>query len=321
MSSILLFSLRPDDQSVRNIVGALVESDLDVSWESRDGAEERLRRPIDHEGDKRAAVFFWSRGAESAESAPYRALASNWVRARSAIFVRLDDANPSRHFPDAATYDLRGWRARASSLFMLDLVAAVKAKSAGLDPPLPRAPGRLLARRLMLAAPGLIGAVALAVGLYRDLGVDRIASRSEAAAWKTASAGSCDDLRGFLQSFSEGVHAAEAQARLAGARKHTVASSVTVDRPLPLYLSLALGDASATSDAAKRDVARRATAEAEARCLALAQATSSRLLAVSVLAGAQTCEVDDVGHRCMFDGHATCRLAEPTAITVERCAD
>lgn len=321
--TIILIAMPSDHFRVRNIVGALSESDLDIFWDRTAPGTREWREAAKRVMAARGVVFFWSTAAAGPDARPYRKLAQQAGAAGKAICVRLDGEPIPDRLMGWATYDMRGWRARASSLFMLDLVAAVQAKAAGLDPPLPRAPRQLLLRRLAIAIPtalAIIAAFATILGLYRDLGIDNIPNSAERQAWAAIRPGSCEDLRGFLRAHSGGVQAAEAQALLDARAARTETRWHPAQRPLPLYIPIGSEQGSPNERAARSDARERAVPVAERRCRALAQTASARFLSASVRIEAQTCERFASGTACDLRGEAICQLEEPREISIETCS-
>ena len=319
MNSVLVLSAPEDAGRVRKIVEALNKSNADVFWDRTDFRSAQWDAAAERAAAARAVVFIFSKATVAAGSGPFVGLATEAFRSDKALCVVIDDVEVPPELDGCPTYDLRGWRSRASSLFMLDLVAGAKARAAGLDPPPPRAARQLLVRQLLIAVPSAIAAFALIAGLYRDIGADRIASPAEAAAWAAVRAGSCNDLRAFLGAHGNGVHADEAQALLAARRAVVKEVPREATRPLPLYVSLADAPPSPGASAARRAAQGRAAAEAERLCRGLAQASSARLVSAKAAVSGYDCESTAGGSVCSADGQAMCRLQEPEMRTVEVC--
>jgi hypothetical protein len=319
MKSVRVLSVPADLDRVRNIVGALNESDVDVFWDRTDPKSADWGATIEKVAAARAVVFVFSEATAAPEAESFIALAGEAARANKALCVKIDDVELPADMAGCTTYDLRGWRGRASSLFMLDLVAGVKAKAAGLDPPSPRAARQLLIQRLYIAVPSLIAAFALIVGLYRDVGADQIASPGEAAAWAAIEPGSCKDLRAFLSNHGDGVHADEAQALLASRRTASRQVGKEAMRPLPLYVSLIGGSPSAGVGAARAEARRRAGAEAGELCRGLAEASGARLVSATADVAGFDCQGTAGGSVCAAEGQAMCKLHEPETRTEEVC--
>lgn len=319
MKSVLLLAMPEDHARVRNIVSALNESNLDVYWDRSDPASIAWAESVKAARSARAVVFFFSTGATDKNRPQFLELAEDCIRADKALCVLLDNVDLGESLDGCTTYDLRGWRSRASSLFMLDLISGVKAKAAGLDPPLPRAARQLLIRRLYIAVPSAIAALALSVGLYRDLGADRIASPAEATAWAALRPNSCEDLRRFLGKHGTGVHAEEAQALLAGRRTLAKSLNIATDRPLPLYVSVSGAPPSRSKAAAQFNADARADAEAKRICSGLAEATSATLRSAVAHVNERQCEAAATGFVCSAGGEAICKLNETEVTTMEVC--
>jgi len=319
MKSVLVLCVPEDYGRVRNIVGALNESDIDVYWERVDPGSADWQAAVERAASARAVVFIFSDSTSKPANQPFVTLAADSVRSGKALCVTLDSVELPPEISGCTTYDLRGWRSRASSLFMLDLVAGVKAKAAGLDPPTPRAARQLLVQRLYIAVPSSIALIALFAGLYRDLGADQIASPAEAAAWESLTPGSCSALRAFLSEFGGGVHADEAQALLASRKTVSREETRQVTRPLPLYVSSTGADARGSEGSARANARQRAQVEAERLCQGLADAASAKLSSATAATATPHCERTAAGFVCSAEGEARCLLDEPEAKIVEIC--
>ena len=319
MKSVLVLCLPEDQGRVRNIVGALNESNVDVYWDRTDPSSPEWAAASEHARAARATVLFFSEATTGPGAEPFLSLAAELVRSDKALCVKLDDVELPVGMEGCTTYDLRGWRSRASSLFMLDLVAGVRAKAAGLDPPTPRAARQLLVQRLYIAVPSAIAAFALVAGLYRDIGADRIASPAEASAWAALRPGSCGDIREFLSEHGDGVQADAAQALLAARRTVSREVASEVVRPLPLYVRSATAPPSPGRAAARAAAIRRASDEAKQLCRGLAEASSAKLVSATAEVTNYECDPVGSGTICAAEGEARCELKETEVRTVEVC--
>lgn len=319
MKSVLVLCVPEDYARVRNIVAALNESDIDVYWDRVDPDSADWQAAVERAASARATVFIFSDSTSNPSNQPFVALAAESVRSGKALCVTLDSVELPPEISGCTTYDLRGWRSRASSLFMLDLVAGVKAKAAGLDPPTPRAARQLLVQRLYIAVPSSIALIALFAGLYRDLGADQIASPAEAAAWESLPPGSCSALRAFLSEHGGGVHADEAQALLASRKTVSREETNEINRPLPLYVSSIAAAPRESTSSAQVDARRRAQAEADRLCRGLADAASASLTSATAHIVKTHCETTAAGLVCSAEGEARCLLNEPEVKIAEIC--
>lgn len=319
MTPIIVLSLPEDEARIRPIVGALDESDLDIYWDRTPPDSHKYRETAELVLKGRGAVIFWSASAAASDAEPFRQLARRALAAGKAICVQLDTGAIPPDMRDCTVYDLRGRRARGSSLFLMDLVAGVKAKAAGLDPPLPRAARQLLFRRLALVVPSAITLFALAIGLYRDTALDRIAGLREARAWSEIRPGSCDDLRRFLRLHSDGVHAAEAQALLDGRRTGVRRYATSERLELPLQIA-GVSEAGLASRAAAEGAAReRARRDAARACLGLAAAAQGTVRDAQPLIEGTDCERFSSGYVCGARGRTVCSIVRPVEEPTERC--
>lgn len=319
MNSVIVLAMPADHDRVRNIVGSLAEADLDIFWNRAVPGSAEWPQAVEAVMAAPAALFFWSAATTEENAAPFRTLARRAVGAGKALCIRLDRTALPDGLSGCTVYDLRGWRARASSLFMLDIVAAVRAKAAGLDPPLPRAPRHLLIRRTAIALPSAVAALALLIGLYRDLGIDARPSAAERRAWGALRPGSCDDLRMFLNRYRQGAHASEAETLLASRRVRQATRLQTRTRPLPVFIAASTAAPAPNEAGARRVALDRGRAEAEANCSGLAATAEARLRDVRLEPGELDCERFAKGYSCALDGQALCRLDESEPIELETC--
>lgn len=314
MSAIILLSPSSEDESARNIVGALSESDLDIYWARWDpgNAETELLRMLDQ---CRCVIILWSALAEAQNGGGFHTLASLAAESGKAILVRLDKATIPADIAKLTTYDLRGWRSRKSSLFMLDLVAAAKSKAAGLDPPLPRAPRQLLFKRLAIIVPSAVAAFALVAGLYRDIGIDRLAGPAERAAWQSLTPGSCNDLRNFLKNYQSGTYADRANSLLMAKTVQQRTMSERVERDTSIYVR---ADESTSTNLLPRDGALQLGNEkAAASCGRIGQAVGGRVIKAELIAPKISCISGSGG--CSLDAVVKCTVEQPYTATVEYC--
>lgn len=314
---IVLAPERAADQT-RNIVGALAESDLDVFWPQAVNGETETHL-LNRLENCRCAIIVWGQGATADTATSFRSLASLAAQTNRAILVRLDNTPIAAELAKLTVYDLRGWRARQSSLFMLDLVAAAKSKAAGLDPPLQRAPRQLLFRRLAVAIPSVIGAVAVIIGLYRDAGLDRIAGPEERAAWTARAEGSCDDLSKFLRQFPNGAYASEANSLLQARKTSQQIVYRRKEREMEIYVPLHDAIPQTTKTSAEAAALARADTEAGKQCSRLARSTEAALKSSKVISPAISCKAATGGFVCKVNAVALCALDEPEPDMVESC--
>lgn len=323
MKKVVIISLPENDERVRSIVTALSPTSVETFWRHASPADEAAwAETIVITLDARCVVFVWSRAlAEAASSIRnrYYELVAQAVAQRSAIAVEIDLRARPAGLDAVTTYSLsRHWITGAHQ-DLTDIVMAVHDKAADVDPSPPRPWFARMWKLAAAAGVGALSAFALFIGLYRDTGLDKIASPAEAAAWSKVTLGSCRDLRGFLATFSDGAHAQQAQAMINSREVATHVIPVATERELPLFIGAGDAMATPTEAAARAVVRRRAGAESASRCRQLASAGGARLAGATFAAQTTICQPLEGGVVCSTDGTATCRLHEPREEEVERC--
>jgi hypothetical protein len=267
-------------------------------------------------------IFTWTAHVMSDAGAAYRGMAEQVRGAGKAMSVKLGKVAPPAGWEGTTVIDLSRWKSNPQDVFLLDLAAAARAKAAGLDPPPQRGPVRRVVKQVALFVPSVLGAIGLIstlVGFYDTSGLNRIASPEEAAAWEKVKPGNCENLRQFLASHGDGVHAEEAKTRLAARRTWTEAGSRQAERPLPLSVLAGMAEPSAGRDAAMQDALQRGEAEAQKACKGYADAGLGKLVGATVKADAWRCDALGGGTVCAFDGQAMCKIEEVAEVQKEQC--
>lgn len=320
MTPIVITSLPEDHDRVRKLVEALHGQNVDLWWERIDPAQPEAS--LDKLMAARCVIFTWTEHVLSDAGAAYRDMAEQVRGAGKVISVKLEKVAAPDGWEGTTVIDLSRWKSNPQDVFLLDLAAAARAKAAGLDPPPQRGPVRRKVKQVALLVPtvlGAIGIISTLVGFYHTAGLDEIASAEEAAAWEKVRAGNCEDLRVFLASHGDGVHADEAKTRLAARRTWTEAGSQVAERPLPLAVLAGMAEPSAGRDAAMADALARGEAEAQKACKGYADAGLGKLVGATVKADAWRCDALGGGTVCAFDGQAMCKIEEVAEVQREQC--
>lgn len=322
MSPIVVASLPDDYARVRSLVEALHAEGLDLWWERLEPGA--LESSVPTLMAARCAIFTWTPATTGEDGGPYREIADRLRAAGKAISVRLERVDPPEDWTGTTVIDLAGWRARPKDVFLLDLAAAARAKAAGLDPPPQRGPVRRTIRRIALIVPTVLGAIGLVstlIGFWQSAGLDKTASPREAQEWAALRAGNCEDLRGFLSRNVDGVHAAEAQARLAARRTWTEAGKQDAERPLPIAVLAGTAAPSGNEGAAREAAMARGQQQADTACRGYAAAGLGDFKSARLAPRTWQCDSVGGGVICGFDGDALCTIAETTEITREQCGE
>jgi len=283
-------------------------------------------------------VVVWSRDSTGPDGGFVRDEAAR-ARARGILVpVAIEAVMPPLGFGELQAIDLKRWKGSPKDPFLLDLVAACRAKLAGRPSPPAKAPSIRLYRRLRAGALGAVvtGALwALATNLggvqgtictapvgqpllsdaCGGLGLGGRPGRDERIAWEGRAKGSCEALRAHVTRFPNGVYR-QLAADLLAAR--TVARSATwspAPRPARGYVRQSQTPFG-SADAARADALNRARADAATLCAP--QDGFERLDGADVTPIAYDCRAGvEGGQVCALDYSAACRI-EARPLT-ERC--
>jgi len=149
------------------------------------------------------------------------------------------------------------------------------------------------------------------------MGVGRVASDAELAAWQTAQQSEGPGpLREYLEAWPEGVYVDAARQRLAACRAVPREQWVPERRTLPLFVT-AGSETSGTLATAHEVALRRGTADAAAACAGFAG--EFRLTKSAPLVREWTCRERAGETSCAFDGFAVCDLEARQLLHEEVC--
>lgn len=313
MSDIVLASLAADEPAARRVVEALHAHDLDFWWEQGGDAARA--------SSARCVVLVWTRGA--AADAGFRALATRAVEGGRAILALMDATPRPPELAGVTAVDLSRFRGRKGDLFLMDLLAAARAKAAGIDPPPARGPLGRLWRRLVLLIPTALlalGILANVLGVISVKDLLKFPRGAERQAWAGLKAGSCDDLRSFRAKFPDGYYFDRATALLTNPARREVLRWAAKTSPLEVYAEANGAAPRPDRAAAEADAVRRAQAAAEARCGTLAGINGDRLLGVDIAPEPADCAAVAGGFTCGLAAKVTCRLDARVTDVVEVCA-
>jgi hypothetical protein len=339
MSHVLVSYKRDDEVRVARLVRALQSHGLEVWWDqSLPGGEawrDQINTALESAG---CVVVVWTQASVGPDGGFVRDEAGR-AKARDLLVpVRLDNVAPPLGFGELQAIDLRRWKTSAKDPFLLDLVAACKAKLESRPAPAGKGPAARLFRRarlgsLVSAALAAIWFVATNSGgvqnrictipgpqpLLSDacgvVGVGGRPSRDERLAWAARTRGSCADLRALITRFPNGVYRSKAADLLAAATSVRAAAYSASPRTARGYVRQS-EHAFASAAAAQTNARTRAQTDAVQLCAP--RDGDERLAGVDVAPLAFDCRAGfEGGQVCALDYSATCRI-ESRAL-VEQC--
>lgn len=339
MSHVLVSYKREDEPRVVRLVKALESHGLEIWWDQHLPGGEAWRDNIEAALDQAGCVVVvWSAGSTGPEGGFVRDEAGR-AKARGVLVpVRIDNVSPPLGFGELQAIDLRGWKGSPRDPYLIDLVAACRAKLAGTAVPPARGPAARLMRRARagsLAAAGLAAAWSLASNVYSvqnrfctipavqpalsdacgAMGLGQRPSRAERLAWANRTKGSCTDLRAFINRFPAGAYHGEAADLLAAATSVRAAAYTADPRTVRGYVRQS-DHGFSSAGAAQADAKTRAQADASSLCAPLD--AYEKLDGVTVTPLSFDCRAGFGGGQvCALDYSATCNIE--TRPLVEHC--
>lgn len=352
MTTVFLSYKRDDEPRAGRLVRALEAQGLEVWWDRGLQAGESWRVQIEAElAAAGCVVVLWTEASVGPEGGFVRSEASRGMKRHVLVQVKLDRIDPPLGFDDDHWIDLVGWgqglRRSARDPFVLDLVAAIRAKLDGRPAPAPQGPLKRLLRRaaaggltavlataaaafvddtlnlqqrlctLPLAQPGLsdtCGALGLGGRPDRD---QRMKGEQEDRAWAALPPGDCAALRRFVNDWPTGLHQAEANSRLNARTLSQTERWEAVEKQPTFYLSENRA-AAATEGKALEQALAAGQRDAEQLCR-MPAGSDYRYLSASAKAGDWRCQREPSGWFCSTQGTALCRLEKRVVTEVERC--
>ena len=339
MAHVMVSYKREDEPRVAPLVRALRANGLEVWWDQAlPGGEawrENIQAAIDQAG---CVVVVWSHGSIGPDGGFVRDEATR-AKARGLLVpVAFDAVMPPLGFGELQAIDLKRWKGNAKDPFLLDLVAACRAKLDG-KPTLPaKGPSVRLFRRVRTGAvsalvTGFVGALATNVGglqnglctvpigqpLISDacgaLSLGGRPDRDERIAWAARHPGSCADLRTHITRFPDGAYRRLAADLLAAETVERAPTWSPAPRTARGYVRQSLQTFGSTA-AAQADARTRAQADAATLCAPLD--ANERLAGADVTPLAYDCRLGlGGGSVCALDYSAVCRIE--VRPLVERC--
>ena len=339
MAHVMVSYKREDEPRVAVLVRALRANGLEIWWDQAlPGGEawrENIQGAIDQAG---CVVVVWSHGSTGPDGGFVRDEATR-AKARSILVpVAFDNVMPPLGFGELQAIDLKRWKGGAKDPFLLDLVAACRAKLDGQPIPPSKGPSVRLYRRLRAGAlsallTGVVGALATNVGglqntlctipagqpLLSDacgaLSLGGRPDRDERIAWEARHKGSCADLRSHIAQFPNGAYRRLAADLLAAQTVERAPNWSPAPRTARGYVRQSL-QTFASAPAAQADAKTRAQVDAATLCAPLD--ANERLAGVAVTPFAYDCRPGVGGGTvCALDYSAVCQIEARQL--VERC--
>jgi hypothetical protein len=339
MAHVMVSYKREDEPRVAVLVRALRANGLEVWWDQAlPGGEawrENIQAAIDHAG---CVVVVWSHGSTGPDGGFVRDEATRAKARNILVPVAFDSVLPPLGFGELQAIDLKRWKGGAKDPFLLDLVAACRAKLDGKPIPPATGPSVRLYRRVRTgavsaAATAVVWALATNVGgvqtalctipaaqpLLSDacgaLSLGGRPDRDERIAWDARRKGNCADLRSHIAQFPNGAYRRLAADLLAAQTVERATTWSPAPRTARGYVRQSLQTFGAAA-AAQADAKVRAQADAATLCAPLD--ANERLAGVEVTPLTYDCRPGlGGGDVCALDYSAVCHIeARPL---VERC--
>jgi hypothetical protein len=344
MSDVFLSYKREDELRVGRLVKALEKHGLSVWWDRGLPGGEIWREGIDSAlTAARCVVVVWTEASVGPAGGFVKDEAARGASRGVLVPVMLDRIQVPLGFGEIQAIDLSYWRRSPRDPFLLDLVAAIRAKMEGRPVPPAQGPMKRLLRRLAFGSVGTVmlafaGAIASNTFGLQDrmcampvgqptlsdacgaLGLGNRPTSDERIAWEQRPVGSCDALRRHVEHFPQGAYRAIAADRLAARRVTEIETWIATEKPLNLYVGR---DARAQSNEslARADALARGQAPAERQCRDFAASGLHRFNTARVEAAQWVCSKVSGGMVCGFEGRSVCILDERHVVEQESCAE
>jgi len=339
MNHVLVSYKREDELRVARLIRALQQHGLTIWWDQGLPGGEEWRQNI-HQALEKAGcvVVVWTEASVGPAGEFVRDEASR-AKARGVLVpVRLDRVKAPLGLGELQAIDLTHWKSNPNDPFLLDLVAACKAKLAGQPVPPAKAPTQRLMRRARtgvgsgaLLAAGIVvatnlfhvqnGVCTLPVGqpglsdACGALGLGDAPTRDERIAWQTRPAGNCEALRTHIARFPHGAYRTLAADLLQGATSSRSDHFSALPRTAQGYVRQS-EHAFASTAQAQADARSRALNDAQVAACA-PRDDFEREVGANLTSVRFDCRAVAGGQVCAADYAATCRIEE-RAIT-EHC--
>lgn len=331
MKHVLVSYKREDEPRVARLVRALQQNGLVIWWDQGLPGGEEWRANIEKAlNEAGCVVVVWSHGSVGPEGEFVRDEAARAKGRGILVPARLDKVMPPLGFGEVQAVDLSGWTGSPKDPFLLDLVAACKAKLGGVPVPPAKAPGRRLLRRAAVGSSStaiLLGALTLGTNMFATQ--DRLCSlpmaqpalsdacgaihvggrpsHDERLAWAQRRPGSCADLQSIIKRFPDGAYRSKAADLLQAATVTANSAYAPDERTARGYVRQSM-TGFPTQAAAQADARARATDDAKTTTCAPVDA-NEKLDGVEVTSATFDCRPSPLGGTvCAADYVAACHL-------------
>jgi TIR domain len=331
MKHVMVSYKREDEPRVARLVRALEKNGLLIWWDQGLPGGEAWRANIEKGlNEAGCVVVVWSHGSVGPEGEFVRDEAARAKGRGILVPVRLNKVMPPLGFGELQAVDLSGWKGGPNDPYLLDLVAACKAKLEGVPVPPAKAPSQRLFRRLTAgsgATAALLAALTFGTNLFATqdhlctlpigqpglsdaCGAIHVGGRpnqAERLAWASRRPGSCVDLQAIIKDYPDGAYRAKA-ANLLQTASVTPASPWAADpRTAHGYVRQSL-NGFPTDAAAQADAKTRAAQDAQSTTCAPLDA-NERLSGAAVTSITFDCRPSPLGGVvCAADYVATCNI-------------
>jgi hypothetical protein len=202
-------------------------------------------------------------------------------------------------------------------VYLLDIIAAIRAKQQNTLPPTPAARLRLFRRRIWTLVVSAASALGLVIGLEQGSSSHLWPRFNERATWSklVKNDPGCTELRRFVERFPDGLHADEA--RLALTARQIVNRTVERNYPLNLFGPLQSGKGYTSRERALDGARIWAESDVERQCRRLATTLQAANPAASVGGLNEACEQTRGRWFCSVEGPGSCNI--PVPIAVDEC--
>jgi hypothetical protein len=343
MSDVFISYKREDEARIYRLVQALQKHGLSVWWDRGLPGGEEWRANVEHAlSAAKCVIVVWTHASVGPDGGFVRDEAARGRERGILVPVCIDRISPPLGFGELHNVDLSHWGGlRPNNASMLDLVAAIQAKTEGRPVPPARGPLTLLHRAAamgsvaalvasvwgigtnVLGAQQRLCAVPLGQPFISDtcgaLGLGQRPTKEERIAWSTRTAGSCSALRIHIQRFPNGAYRSIAADQLSARRVSFDEQWVTAAQPLPIYVDRD-APTSSSEHAARAAALARGRSSAERLCAGFAATGQHRVKQTDVEAQEWHCSSIEGGTVCGFEGRAICTLDERQQVEQESCA-
>lgn len=326
MSQVIVVGAPSDDHRARAVVEALHHHQVDLWWERGLATSEAVRRKA---AGARCVLVLIS--ADLLQNDGLAVLAQRAADSENLVIGRLDRTQLPPWSTRASRIDLSRFRRNKNDLFILDLVATVRAKVAGIDPPPARGPSARIMQRFALMMPGalfVLGVAANLLGLvsFKEILHDlRRPNEEESRAFSGIRLGqteTCEQLKRFNDTYKRsGYYYEDAMALIDNARielRQQILPRAVSDIPAtqPAMEQPPYPDALA----ARTKASEGAKVKAEAICRETFAGPDGRFVSITITGSPEPqCDRFRDGYRCKAQVKFTCRYDLKQDVTVAIC--